>query len=140
MAMAAEIDGIYFCSAHLGWWDDSEEPFQNQFQNLDNALSLYENVYLMGDFNSPDDAKNEGYDLICASGWHDTYNEAQQKDGRITTSGSIAGWESDKYGKRIDYIFSKQKVKVAKTRILFDGKSEERVSDHFAVMADIEEV
>ncbi len=140
MALAARIDGIYFCSTHLGWWDDNEETFKNQFQNLERELSLYDNVFLMGDFNSPSDEKNKGYDLICTSGWHDTYTTAHQKDGSITTPGSIAGWEKDRTGKRIDYIFSKQKVKVTKSCVLFNGKSEPRVSDHFAVMADIEEV
>ncbi len=137
MALVAKIGNIYFCSAHLGWWNDGDDSFQNQFENLNNALGVYENIYLMGDLNSPADTKNEGYDLVCSHGWHDTFAVAYQKDNGFTIPGSIAGWNETQGRKRIDYIFMKQSKEVTKSQVLFDGSSQPRVSDHFAVMADI---
>ncbi|MFR6514258.1 MAG: hypothetical protein ACLUP8_09480 [Ruminococcus sp.] len=50
----------------------------------------------MGDFNSLDNVKGEGYDLICNSGWKDTYVLAEEKDDGITVEEEIDGWrESD---------------------------------------------
>lgn len=50
----------------------------------------------MGDFNSLDNVKGEGYELICNSGWKDTYVLAEEKDDGITVEEEIDGWrESD---------------------------------------------
>ena len=73
MALNVKINGINFCSTHMGWWNDSEEPFEKQFKKLNKALEEYKSVFLMGDFKSPDSIKNEGYDMICSLGWNDTY-------------------------------------------------------------------
>ncbi len=66
----------------------------------------------MEDFNSQDDVRGEGYDLVLKSGWKDTYLLAEEKDDGITVAEEIDGWrEADgrskaaKNEKRLDYIF-----------------------------------
>ncbi len=139
-ALIIKTGGMNFCTSHLGWWDDEKEPFAAQFEKLNSHLLKYEQMYLLGDFNAPADKKGEGYSLVLEKGWYDTFALANEKDDGFTVSGDIAGWEENAGGKlRIDYIFSKQKVCVKKSRVVFDGKNEQRVSDHFGVMIDIKE-
>lgn len=65
----------------------------------------------MGDFNSPSEIRNQGYDLIKSDGWYDTYSISEEKDNGFTVKGSIDGWKtfSEDYkqvhdGMRIDHI------------------------------------
>ena len=45
----------------MGWWNDEEEPFNEQWNNLNNHLSNKKNIWLMGDFNSDANEINGGY-------------------------------------------------------------------------------
>ena len=83
-----------------------------------------------GDFNSPDDVRNEGYDAVIKSGWYDLCRTG------CTVAKKIDGWEVDKK-QRLDYIFCNFKAQVEYATVVFDGKNGEEVSDHFGVWAKI---
>lgn len=138
IGIKVEIEGKerWFFSVHTGWWNDEEENFKDQLRKLNRELSFVdEDIYLMGDFNNPYQIENEGYDEILNSGWYDTYDLAEEKDDGITVSGLIDGWKENKNLKemRIDFIFKTNNKKVKRSRVIFNGKVGEVVSDHFAV-------
>lgn len=127
----------YFC-VHMGWWNDSEDPFANQWLKIKELLTgakfLNKKIYLMGDFNSPASAKNEGRDLIESSGFYDTYKLAENKDEGSTAPKNIDGWKNNNADKmRIDYIFQNNKEFVKSSKVIFNGKNYGVVSDHFGV-------
>lgn len=142
LGIKVEIEGKdrWFFSIHTGWWADEEENFRSQLIKLNCELNfIKEDIYLMGDFNNPAQIRKEGYDEILGLGWYDTFSLAQEKDSGITVSGLIDGWKEHKNLKdmRIDFIFKNNKKVVKKSRVVFNGKIGEVVSDHFAV--EIEE-
>lgn len=140
MVLGIEVDGQWFYNVHMGRWDDSEEPFYNQWLCLNEKAKHGFPRWLMGDFNSPSDVRGEGYDAVLNSGWHDTYILAEEKDSGNTVSGSIDGWKDKKdFGeKRIDYIFTDTKRKIKSSYTVFNGKNEEIISDHFGVLLTCE--
>ena len=133
-----------------GWWDDEEEPFLNQWNRLNQTLEetgkRKQSVWLMGDFNSPAEVRGQGYDLVCRSGWQDTYVLAEKKDGGITARPEIDGWkdrrssgrEKQETGMRLDYLFCSRPVHVAESRVVCSGKREPVVSDHYGVIIETE--
>ncbi|MCM1226501.1 MAG: endonuclease/exonuclease/phosphatase family protein [Clostridium sp.] len=128
----------WFYSAHFSWWDDKDELFSHQWERLSDHFRSDERIWLMGDFNNPAEIRNEGYDLIKSRGWYDVYELSEQKDGGITVNGIIDGWRdkiSSSYGMRIDQIWTNKPVSVKSTDVIFDGKNEAVISDHFGVMA-----
>ena len=125
-------DNTWYYSLHFGWWDDAAEPFLKQWHKF--TESVYgKRVWAMGDFNSPDNIRDEGYDLVTTSGWYDSFLTAKEHDSGITVDKTIAGWrEGDR--KRIDYIFSNYKEDVIRSEVIFNGTNKEVVSDHFGVL------
>ena len=110
--LLADCGNIVICNTHMGWWDDTEEPFSAQWKKLSESLASYKKqIFLMGDFNSPADTGNEGYHLITSSGWYDTYTLAKEKDDGFTVSGKPDGW-SKELKARIDYIFTNRNAPV----------------------------
>lgn len=121
---------VWAYTVHMGWWDDEEEPFKTQWEQVEKGLKAGRAgegvktspragriatgpgpgpeakagshlVWLMGDFNSPAQVRGEGYDLIAGWGWKDTYHLAEEKDSGITVEGVIDGWR-DKLAKDQD--------------------------------------
>ena len=92
----------------------------------------------MGDFNSPSHIKGEGRDLLLRSGWHDSYDMADDKDSGITVSHAIDGWKErgDIPGMRIDYIWTDRPLRVRTSRTIFNGIFYPVVSDHFGTMIE----
>lgn len=137
-----KADGMWFYSVHMGWWEDKEEPFASHWDRAAEKIGGYascdETVWVMGDFNSPAKAAGEGWDYVKASGWNDTYDLAQEKDGGITVGKIIDGWKErlDRAagGMRIDYIWCNKKIKIDKSEVICDGNNYEVVSDHYGVM------
>lgn len=129
----------WFYSVHMGWWHDEEENFISQMLRVQKIVeNKKENVFLMGDFNSPSHVRGEGYDYIKANKWKDTYELALEKDNGITVPGMIDGWKQGvDQGMRIDYIWSKQSISVASSKIMFSGNTEPVISDHFGVCITI---
>jgi len=129
----------WFYSIHTSWWGDKDEPFLPQWQKLCGNVKGLENVWLMGDFNNPSQLRGEGYDLIIKSGWQDCFTAADEKYGDATASGAIDGWRErgvNDDGIRIDLILSDRKVKIRKCEVVFDGRNEAQVSDHYGVLAE----
>ncbi|MBS6645959.1 MAG: endonuclease/exonuclease/phosphatase family protein [Clostridiaceae bacterium] len=130
-----------FFSVHMGWWKDEEEPFETQWKRISSHLkdSREMAVWLMGDFNSPDNVSGEGYDQVRKSGWLDAYGLAAHKDEGITVDHSIDGWNDRKRGSgmRIDYIWTNKKQPVMRSQVIFNGKHHPVVSDHFGVLAEV---
>ena len=128
---------IWFFTVHMGWWNDQEEPFVNHWNAIQNRLKKKkETIYLMGDFNSVDCVKNEGYDLITSQGWYDLYQTALNKDEGYTVQGKIDGWKDEKECKRIDYIFSNKNIKPKIHKTVFNGLDGPIVSDHFGIYVE----
>ena len=131
----------WFFSVHYGWWDDLDEPFQNQWQKTVEYMKKYSRVWLMGDFNSPAEVRNEGYDIINSSGWYDSYTRAKTRDNGITVGKVIDGWRdkvSGTDGMRIDQIWCSQKAEIASSEVIFNGANKPVVSDHYGVVAEYE--
>ena len=138
----------WYYSTHLGWWDDEKEPFKEQWQRLEKHIGKkkeHSRVFLLGDFNSPAQVRGEGYDLIKANGWLDTYGMAAAKDDGITVPGIIDGWREklaeteSAEGMRIDQIWCSSSLAVKSSRVCFDGRREAVVSDHFGILVEIED-
>lgn len=133
----------WFYSVHMGWWQDEEESFRDQWNRLEQRLLTRKRearIWLLGDFNSPCGIAGQGYDCVCASGWKDTYELAGERDSGATVEGVIDGWESQKGGQvpglgmRIDYIWCSVAVPVQTSRVIFNGSNGLKVSDHFGVL------
>ncbi len=132
-ALVLESSGVVICNTHMGWWEDKREPFINQWKRLNKSLSKYNKVYLMGDFNSPQDQRDAGYDKVLSDGWHDTYTYALFKDDGYTVTKKIDGWKNHEK-KRIDYIFTNFEPSVKSSYVVFNGKNKEMVSDHSGII------
>lgn len=133
--------GMWFYSVHMGWWNDEEEPFLKQWNKVAEHLKNQNHICLiMGDFNSPADKKQEGYDYVIHSGWLDTWQMAKEKDAGITVGGVIDGWKeslvSKEQGMRIDYIFCNKEIGVKSSKVVFNGKNYPIVSDHYGVLIE----
>lgn len=141
-ALGARIGGDWFYTTHMGWWNDSEEPFQFQWNNLNAGVRRDgENTWLLGDFNSPAEVRGEGYDLIRSGGWHDAWLLADQRRGNATVEGAIDGWRGraenpELSGIRIDHIWCLRPETIPRARVVFDGKHEPRVSDHCGILIE----
>ncbi|MDH5072938.1 Maltose 6'-phosphate phosphatase [Clostridium perfringens] len=127
-------ENIDFYSCHMGWWHDKEESFTFQVENLlAHAKESKNRAFFMGDFNNNAFLKNEGYDFLKSNGLIDTYDLAENKDSGVTVNKNIAGWEDNTGELRIDIIFTNRNTKVYDSRVIFNGKNKEVVSDHFGL-------
>lgn len=149
LALGIQVSGCkdWFYTVHMGWWQDEEEPFPRQWEQLNAHLQEKKQeaaVWLLGDFNSPAEFRGQGYDCIQGSGWYDTYESARQKDSGITVEGLIDGWRGllkDEHvpkGLRMDHIWCSRPCAIKSSRVLFNGITEPKVSDHFGVLAETE--
>ena len=139
MALIMETDKNIFVNVHMGWWHDKDEPMKEQWDKLNEHLKLYtdKNIFVMGDFNSPDNEKNSGYEYIVNSGYYDTFYMAKKRDlGFTVIDKNIAGW-NNKENMRIDYVFSKKKIYPKESRVIFNNVNYNVVSDHCGVLLTI---
>lgn len=144
-ALAVQTEGWddWFCTVHMGWWNDAEEPFAGQWDKLNRSIAdkaRSGQVWLMGDFNAPDNVRGEGYDMVAHSGWWDAFLDAREKDTGITVPGVIDGWRGEQKagvsGLRLDYIWCRHRERILSSRVLFNGENGPVVSDHFAVCVE----
>lgn len=141
-ALAVQLEGAgdWFCTVHMGWWQDAQEPFLLQWRALNAFLARLPRsapVWLMGDFNAPAEMRGEGYDQILADGWHDTWVRARRREGCATVPGAIDGWREAAQGMRIDLILCSLPVEAETSCVVFDGRRHPVVSDHYGVMAEV---
>lgn len=130
-----EILDVY--SAHLGWWDDEQEPFKYQADNLIKMISNEKKSIIAGDFNNNANISNEGYDYLVSKGFKDTYKFASTKDSGVTVKGNIDGWEENKIDLRLDIIFTNFDVKINSSNVIFNGLNKRIISDHFGVELEL---
>lgn len=126
----------WFCSVHMGWWNDPQDPFSEQWKKLNSfARSLKGPCWLLGDFNSPAHVRGEGYDHILADGWQDCFTRAQKRDSGVTVPGQIDGWRDRPVeGFRLDLCLAAQVGRTLQSRVIFNDSFYPRVSDHFGVL------
>ena len=147
--LGVQVEGLpdWFYTVHMGWWDDPEEPFLDQWKKLNCCIAsqkLCDCVWLMGDFNAPDLVRGESYDAIASSGWLDTYHTARIKGSGTTVPGVIDGWrdrlgEQQSKGMRLDHIWCSWNRKITSSEVFFNGTNYPIVSDHFGVMVTTKE-
>ncbi|MBE6837566.1 MAG: hypothetical protein E7509_06235 [Ruminococcus sp.] len=129
----------WFYSVHFGWWTDNEEPFSKQWERVISHIKNQGEVWLMGDTNAPE-LSGESYEEIQKSGFHDSYTLAEKKDEGYTVAKVIDGWKdkiSDTDGMRIDQIWCSKKTPVKSSRVVFNGKYYNEVSDHSGVVVEV---
>ncbi|MBQ9085987.1 MAG: endonuclease/exonuclease/phosphatase family protein [Clostridia bacterium] len=137
-----EGEADWFCNLHLGWWEDEEEPFLNQWHRLARALPRGERLWLMGDFNSSPDIRGEGYDTVASGGFYDCYTLARQRQGEETvTRTDLDGWRerASRGSMRIDQVWCRHPARIRVCRICMDGKEGPLVSDHYGVWVETDE-
>jgi cytochrome c peroxidase len=127
-------------SVHAGWWDDPEEPSEQQFRRLRAWTDAMPDgpAILCGDFNAP--AGGPAYELLTTElGFIDHYLLANP-DGMFdaTITGGADGWEDAKAGSRIDYVFSLpgRSLEVVSARRVFTASDMGQVSDHAGIFAE----
>ena len=139
--LATPLGAINVFSAHLGWWDDGEEPYKQQFDNLmrwqrSEQYSKLNATLLCGDFN----------EAAGSPGYRYSVNSGKLRDCYLTTlpsgmydstiGGKIDGWQAgDEDGKRIDYLFmtDNSALRPILAQRIFTEKCYGRVSDHVGV-------
>ncbi len=142
--LGVQVEGLedWFYTVHMSRWDDEMEPFLDQWRILNCCLAskrLCGQVWLMGDFNAPDTIPGQGYEVMVACGWLDTYRIAQRQDQGLTVPGIIDGWpvtpeSAPPEGMRLDYIWCSRKEEILDSRVIFNGSFEKVVSDHFGLL------
>ncbi|PRR82725.1 endonuclease/exonuclease/phosphatase family protein [Clostridium vincentii] len=133
VSIKIDEESIDFYSCHLGWWQDKEDPFKRQVDNLANSMRKDRLTFLMGDFNNDAFTREEGYDYLREKGLMDTFFMAKEKDNGITVKGKIAGWSSNEKHLRIDLILANKNIDVEYSRVIFNGENYPVVSDHYGV-------
>lgn len=133
--ISIDNEEISFFSCHLGWWNDEHESFKGQVNNL--IRKIDKKSFLMGDFNNNAFVRNEGYDYMISKNLIDTYNLAKEKDFGVTVEGEIAGWEGKREEKRLDIIFTTEDIKVSSSKVIFNNKNKNTISDHYGVEIEI---
>ena len=134
-ALGVRTHNAWFYSLHFNWENDKESPFETEWKSLIKATSQKKSTWLMGDFNITPSSK--GYQTIIKN-YMDTYIMAKDIDNGITVSGEIDGWEGKKENKRIDYIFTSKDMEIKSSKVIFNGKNEEIISDHFGIILEKE--
>jgi len=138
----AGLGEISLFSVHTGWWDDPDEPFQQQYTRLlewvgDVSASSAVTI-LCGDFNVA--AGSAGYEFMLeGSGFADQYALANPDGFLDATIGAGAdGWEESDDGRRIDYILMNDDspLEVARARRVFTSGEFGLVSDHVGVFVE----
>lgn len=128
-------------SVHTGWWDDEEEPFQEQYRRLlswaGKVAGPRETTVLCGDFNVPANSRMQEF-MTQGTGYSDQYALANPDGSHdVTIGGAIDGWESSERGQRIDYILMNDDspLHVKEARIIFTKEVYGIVSDHAGIYA-----
>lgn len=139
-ALGIKVGENWFYSVHFSWWADHDEPFIAQWARMLRGVRNDKISWLLGDFNNPANAHNEGYDTMLNFGWHDTFKLAEKRDSGYTVDKAIDGWH-DKLSVdkplRIDLVMCSERRKVISSEVIFNGINEPVVSDHYGVLVEL---
>lgn len=127
---------VIVVSSHFSWWQSKKKAFAYEWRVLEKRLeSKQGSLVVMGDFNNSAQITGEGYDLVCKSSLklQDAFKVAESKYGENTVEKAIDGWDGNTAKLRIDYIFTTQGAKIENYQVIFDGKNEAVISDHYGV-------
>ncbi|MEG0289283.1 MAG: endonuclease/exonuclease/phosphatase family protein [Carnobacterium sp.] len=131
--LGVQIEDSWYFNLHLGWWTDKDDSFKEQWAVCTAVFqTLSGPIYLMGDFNNPAQATNEGYELVTKE-WFDTFHLAIKRDKGHTVEKNIDGWAENNDKLRIDFIFTNHPIGVDTSKVFFDGKNNPVISDHYGV-------
>lgn len=125
-------------SSHFSWWKTVEEAFAYEWHALEKAVVEKQGpLIILGDFNNDAKKSSEGYDLVIRSPLElqDAFAYAKTKIGEFTVEKPIDGWAGNAEKLRIDYVFATKNFKIKRYRVVFDGKNEYTISDHYGVEA-----
>lgn len=136
MTISYNKKDLDFYSCHVGWWNDDEEPFKNQVDNIIKRVND-NTTFLMGDFNNNAFTRDEGYDYLIEKGLKDLYILSEEKDSGVTVKGKIAGWDENEEKLRLDLMLCNKNIKVKSVKVIFDGINKDIISDHYGVESDI---
>ncbi|WP_165005724.1 MULTISPECIES: endonuclease/exonuclease/phosphatase family protein [unclassified Enterococcus] len=131
---------IIAASCHFSWWEDEKSGFAYEWAKSQKHLSRQDTpIFLLGDFNNP--SGESGYQLVEKSVLHiqDAFTKARKTIGEATIEKTIDGWENNNEKLRIDYIFVPENREVLQYQVIFDGKQEAIISDHFGVAVKLGE-
>lgn len=113
---------------------------EDQLDNIRTIVERSQTDHLkifMGDFNTDAISDRFAYQAIKDLGLYDTYDLAIEKDAGITVEKAIDGWSNHAQEKRLDYIFINQERRILSSRVIFNGKYQPIISDHFGVEIEI---
>ncbi|MDO4814959.1 MAG: endonuclease/exonuclease/phosphatase family protein [Gemella sp.] len=130
-----KIIETYSCHINLPTATD-----ENQLENIQAILDRSDNKnfkIFLGDFNTDAISRKEDYQAILDLGLIDTYVLAKDKDSGITVEKSIDGWRNHSEEKRLDYIFLNKKKEVVSSKVIFNGKNKDIISDHFGLEVEL---
>ncbi|SFC60655.1 maltose 6'-phosphate phosphatase [Alkalibacterium subtropicum] len=132
-------------SCHYSWWKDGKGRalFRKEWDKTRHLLEgdKETSLLVMGDFNNEAAIKGEGYDYVTVTApfLSDSYAQAMEINGDATVISAIDGWNDHPDEKRIDYIFTDNRKRIDRYRVVFDGQNGQVVSDHFGIEAEISE-
>lgn len=146
--LGIKTNDMWFHNVHMGWWDDVEDPFKDQWTLVNKELDVIKKTdeihFMMGDFNAPSGIRAEAYDYVKESGWLDTYELAEKKDSGITVGKVIDGWrermdeQEALKGVRLDYIWINKIIRIKSTKVIHNDENYPVVSDHFGIVIEVE--
>lgn len=135
VAYGGQLVDCYSC--HMNLPDCQEERLTDNLRTILGRTSHSRLKILMGDFNTDAISASADYEAIKGVGLLDTYELAQKRDAGITVAKAIDGWNGHGEEKRIDYIFLNQKREVLSSQIIFNGKNQTVISDHFGLEVEL---
>lgn len=133
---AAFTQGRWVLSSHFSWWPAFRAEWEALRPQLA-ALRARGPVILAGDFNNPASAEGEGYALVAADGWRDSFATARTREGEATVHRVIDGWDEVREALRIDYVWCSPGMEATTYEVLFRDDTEHAVSDHSGLLVEI---
>ena len=126
-------------SCQLGWKDDEYEPFKEQFVKLDEWVKQDAETFsvIAGDFGN--DVDTECYTQIVDAGYIDQYLVARPDGLHDETFINPRGFTTIHFASlRMDYVFTNDNRYPAIRAERYFQSEEEKVSDHMAVMVELD--
>ena len=117
----------------------SQSARENQARLINEDAAAYPDDYpqiLTGDMNAAGD--NPVIGLFKEAGWRDTYEAIHGPGDPGTTFHRFLGPDLDTKGAKLDWIFTKGRIKALGAEILREPRDGRFPSDHYFVSADVE--